>query len=83
MARAAASCPAPWRPVSSTDIGVGGVPVDRFAQCPNGGAVAKQRAFHAAPRVRQKLLRHRQLTRELRVPRLELAAAAAAASGAC
>ncbi len=53
-------------------FGVRGVAFDRFSQRPNRGAVAKQRSFHASPRVGEELLRHPQLARELRVPRLEL-----------
>ena len=54
------------------EVRVGGVAGDRFAQRPNRGTVTEQRAFHSAPRVREELLRNRQLARELRVPRLEL-----------
>ena len=57
-------------------FGVRGVAFDRFPQRPNRGAVAKQRSFHAPPRVGEELLRHPQLSRELRVPLLELPAQA-------
>ena len=57
-------------------FGVRGVAFDRFSQRPNRGAVAEQRSFHASPRVGEELLRHSQLSRELRVPRLELPAQA-------
>ena len=70
-----ASCclvPRTLRAGQQQDFRVGGVSCDRFAQRPDRGAVAEQRAFYPAARVRQELLRHRQLARELRVPGLEL-----------
>ena len=54
------------------EVRVGGTAGDRFAQRANRGTVTEQRPFHSTPRVREELLRHRQLARELRVPRLEL-----------
>src|SRR5690349_1965847 len=54
----------------------GSVTCNRFAQCPDRGAVAEQRTFDPPPRVGEEFLRHGELTRELLVSGLELTAQA-------